>query len=277
MACYVVGDLHGSICGLNAMLDKLQLEDGDQIYFVGDLVGKGEDDWSVLNKIASISGSRVALGNHDLYFLKSHYLAYRQGSLSAAQKKGYEYLLAGSLAMHHTPSDTLMVHAGIWPGWSLKKVLTLASEIEAVLRDHSLIQGYFDVFYGNEDHWDDALSGWGRVRAIINIFTRMRMLDKNLHLDFEYTGRIWSENEGKSKAMNNEGLVPWFNSRDMWPCKRIVFGHWAMLNGQTGRRDCINIDKGYVYGGSLLALSLDTGRYIEVRNPKGKAEQIQGG
>ena len=270
MGCYVVGDIHGSICGLNAMLEKLQLEEGDQIYFVGDLVGKGDSDWAVLNEIASIPGSRVALGNHDLYFLKEHYLAYRQGALSADQKKGYEYLLAGSLAIHHAPSDTLVVHAGIWPGWSLKKVLTLASEIEAVLRDHSLIQSYFDVFYGNEDHWDDALSGWGRVRAIVNIFTRMRMLDRNFHLDFKYTGKI--QGEENLEAMNEGGLVPWFNSRDMWPCKQIVFGHWAMLNGETGRQDCVNIDKGYVYGGGLLALSLDTGRRIEVRNPKGNDE-----
>ena len=272
MSCYVIGDIHGSIYGLSAMLEKLQLEERDQIYFVGDLVGKGDSDWAVLDKIASIPRSRVALGNHDLHFLKEHYLAYRQGDLSIVQKKGYEYLLAGSLAIHHAPSDTLVVHAGIWPGWSLKKVLSLASEIEAVLRDHSLIQSYFDVFYGNENHWDDVLSGWERVRAIINILTRMRMLDKNFHLDFKYTGKIRSEGEGKPESSNGETLVPWFNSRDMWPCKRIVFGHWAMLNGDTGRQDCINIDKGYVYGGSLLALCLDTGRRIEVRKPNGKNE-----
>ena len=37
-------------------------------------------------------------------------------------------------------------------------------------------------------------------------------------------------------------------------------------------QSCVNIDKGYVYGGGLLALSLDTGRRIEVRNPKGNDE-----
>ena len=263
MSCYVIGDVHGSLCGLSTILDEIQMKKPDQIYFVGDLVGKGGLDWEVLDKVLSIPNSRVVLGNHDLYFLKKHYTDYQSGNMSEGQKRGYEYLCRGSLAIFHPSSDTLMVHAGIWPGWSLKKVLSCAAEIEAILRDQDLIESYFNVFYGNEDHWDDKLTGWSRVRAIINILTRIRTLNGKSCMDFDYTGGIEGEILEKSG-----GLTAWFDCRDMWPCRKIVFGHWAALNGQTGRSDCINIDKGYVYGGSLVAMNLETGQFIEVSNPK---------
>lgn len=262
MVTYVIGDVHGSDQGVSALLDKIDVQRSDGLYFLGDMVGKGENDWGVLSRVSSIPQARVVLGNHDLHFLKEHHDAYEQGALTEMQRRGYEWLLGGTLASFHSGTNTLLVHAGIWPDWSLQKVLMLSSEVEVILRDRELLRDYFAVFYGNEDCWSDELTGWPRVRAIINVLTRMRMLSEDCRMDFHFTGKAVSgqvvEQEGTGR------LIPWFDARDVWPCRYIIFGHWAQLNGETGRSDCINIDKGFVYGGSLVAMILETGQQIEV-------------
>lgn len=263
MSCYVVGDVHGSLGGLEAMLTKLSLQGGDSVYFIGDLVGKGGKDWEVLERIRGIPGGSVVLGNHDLHFLQKYYLDYTAGMLSDQQRKSYEMLRCSAMAKWHAKSDILMVHAGIWPGWSLEKTLKYAAEIEAILKDDSLISGYFENFYGNEGQWKDSLLGWKRVRMIVNIFTRMRMLDAQQCMDFTYTGPVREEGVVSD---NGRQLVPWFEWFDQWPCRQIIFGHWAMLRGHSGRGDVINLDGGYVYGGELLAMNCDTGERYSVKN-----------
>lgn len=268
MSCYVIGDVHGSLGGLDAMLAKLSLQSGDAVYFIGDLVGKGDNDWEVLDRVRQLPGGRIILGNHDLQFLQRHFSDYCSGSLSGSQRKSYEMLRGSAMARWHARSDTLMVHAGIWPGWSLEKSLIYAAEVEAVLRDDSLISGYFDNFYGNEEQWQEKLLGWKRVRTIVNIFTRMRMLDTLQCMDFNYTGPTREE----GVIVDKKRLVPWFEWFEQWPCRRIVFGHWAMLQGNSGRDDVINLDGGYVYGGELLAMNCDTGERYSVKN-SGKTEK----
>lgn len=254
MRCFVVGDVHGSLRGLKAMLTKLALTAQDELYFIGDLVGKGEDDWGVLEAVYSLPKRQILLGNHDLFFLKKHFHAFREGKLTERQTVLYRFLQKGSLAKWHARSDTLLVHAGIFPGWSLAQILSYAAEVEAALADESIFADYVDKhFFGDESLWASNLMGWSRMRCLINVFTRMRMIREDGHLDFSYMGELSEHAHG---VVNDDRgmLTPWFFCREQWPCRQVVFGHWARLNGETRREDCVNIDGGFVYGGALIAL-----------------------
>ena len=263
MGNYVVGDVHGCLNTLKRLCDQCGICDGDTVYFIGDLVGKGSDEWGILEFIDTLPSYQLILGNHDLNFLRTHFRAHQEQSLTERQDKAYQRLQAGSLAKWHAKSDTLMVHAGIWPGWSLATTISLAAEVEAILKDTSLASQYYEVFFGDENQWHAQLIGWQRVRCIINILTRIRMLTSASKMDFDYTGPA---NPTSDTNHGDKDLTPWYQCRADWPCQQIVFGHWAMLKGQTGRKDIINIDGGCVYGGQLIGMCLETGERFTTAN-----------
>lgn len=268
MGHYVIGDVHGCTAGLEALLTKLAPSSEDKLTFIGDLVGKGPDDWGVLRMVRGLSNVQIVLGNWDLFFLKQHYEAMSAHRLNDEQMYCYSMLQHASLAKWHMQTDSLLVHAGVWPGWSVREVLSLASEVEAVLKDMDLLKGFMRHFYGDEGSWQPDMSGWKRVRCLINIFTRIRMLNQDMQMCFNYTGpadygvNVYGDDSGTPQQ-----LTPWYLWQKQWPCRQIIFGHWAMLKGETGCRDIINIDGGYIYGGSLIAVNCETKERIIVKNP----------
>lgn len=66
---YVIGDVHGSYKTLLALIEKLPQKDKSKICFVGDLVDRGSDSYSVIKYIMDNNFDCV-LGNHELMFLK---------------------------------------------------------------------------------------------------------------------------------------------------------------------------------------------------------------
>ncbi len=144
-----------------------------------------------------------------------------------------------------------MVHAGIPPQWSLKKALKRAAEVEAVLRSEQR-QQLFASMYGNEPaRWDKTLAGMDRLRLITNYFTRMRFCSEQGELELE-------SKFGPNKAP--EGFAPWFSFENHQARgERLLFGHWAALEGQTQHSDFIGLDTGCVWGSKLTILRLDDG------------------
>ena len=67
-----------------------------------------------------------------------------------------------------------LVHAGIFPDWTIPQAHKLAQEVEAVLQSGQCLH-FFQHMYGNEpDKWRDDLRGQDRLRFITNAFTRSR-------------------------------------------------------------------------------------------------------
>jgi serine/threonine protein phosphatase 1 len=69
---YAVGDIHGELAKLNALLGRLPLEPGDRFVFLGDYVDRGMDSAAVVSRL--IDWSRryectFLLGNHESMFL----------------------------------------------------------------------------------------------------------------------------------------------------------------------------------------------------------------
>ncbi len=55
-----------------------------------------------------------------------------------------------------------------------------------------------------------------------------------------------------------EGFMPWFQHPHRKATEnRLLFGHWAALEGHTGVAGVEALDTGCVWGGTLTALRLD--------------------
>jgi hypothetical protein len=67
----VVGDVHGCLDELLALLAKCGATADDAVVLVGDLVAKGPDSQGVV-QWARESGARAVLGNHDAHVLRAH-------------------------------------------------------------------------------------------------------------------------------------------------------------------------------------------------------------
>ena len=90
-----------------------------------------------------------------------------------------------------------------------------------------------------------------RWRCITNYFTRMRLIDQDGVLDFSHKGALVDV---------PAGLAAWFELRARRPLDlKLLFGHWAAVEGKTDDADIVALDTGCVWGRELTALCLETG------------------
>lgn len=257
MARFAVGDLQGHLTPLKKLLAEVAFEpQQDELWLVGDLINRGPEDVEVLRYARSLPGLRVVLGNHEL-----HMLAVAHGVTAARRKDTIEAVLEAPdaeellqwvqswpLLIRDDAHRQVMTHAGIPAGWAVDQATERAREIESILRDPTAAHAYFQTMYGNSPTaWSDDLEGPDRWRVITNYFTRMRFIDADHNLELEH----------KEPPENPPpGYQPWFTLRqpDGW---QLVFGHWAALEGRTGREDCVGLDTGYGWGGWLTLYDLD--------------------
>jgi bis(5'-nucleosyl)-tetraphosphatase (symmetrical) len=258
MALYAIGDLQGCNDELGALLKTLRFSaDRDRLWFVGDLVNRGPDSLGVLRRIRSLGdAATVTLGNHDLHLLAVAFGSARIRSddtltetLAAPDRDALlEWLAARPLFHEDRALNVCMLHAGLAPQWDLTLARQCAREVENVLQRDP--QKLFERLYGDQpDRWDPALEGEGRLRFIVNCFTRLRYVDAD--------GRLALRVKGSPKKAQSQSLIPWFEAREArWRGARLVFGHWSTL-GFFNNDDVTGLDTGCVWGGTLTALRLD--------------------
>ena len=262
MAAYVVGDIQGCLTPLRKLLDRVQFDPShDQLWSVGDIVNRGSESLATLRFVFNLGDAfRMVLGNHDL-----HLLAIYHGHKQLGRKDTLQEILHAPDVdklcqwLQHQPllfqqNNFLFVHAGIPHIWSIGKAQQLAREVEDVLSS-SQAGNYFANMYGNEPAvWNDRLEGPDRWRVITNYFTRMRYVNNNGELDLISKGPVGSQ---------PDGFLPWFQQPVQLPeNSRIVFGHWASLEGKSTNPNIIALDTGCVWGGSLRLFHLESGNYF---------------
>ena len=245
MAVWAVGDVQGCLEPLNALLDRIAFDAArDRVWFCGDLVNRGPDSLGVLARVRELgSAAVVVLGNHDL-----HWLAGNFHSREAKVHAHANWLRQLPLAHYDASLNCLLVHAGVYPGWDLNQTLRRAAEVEEVLQGEGCGE-FLDDMYGDlPNRWESGLDGIKRLRTIVNLFTRMRMLDQQGRVDFAFKGP-----PGEQPAY----LTPWFcHPLQLPPGCRVVFGHWSALGHFVSDR-LLALDSGCVWGGSLAAARLD--------------------
>lgn len=266
MATYAIGDVQGCFASLQALLKEIDFEPGkDRLWFVGDLVNRGPESLQTLRFICDLGDSAVVvLGNHDLHLLgvwAGHRTVHHTDTL-APILEAYDcddlmqWLLHRPVA--HYEHGVLMVHAGVWMGWTLEQVLFHAQELEAALRGPDM-EWVFAHLYGSvPSQWSDELVGAERLRVITNVFTRMRFCRPDGEMEFHHKGPLGSA---------PPPLLPWF----ALPQRRtrgvpIVCGHWSAL-GLYLVDDVMALDTGCLWGGQLTALRLDDRRVFQVTCP----------
>ena len=259
MADYAIGDVHACLDPLRRLLERLAFDPArDRLWFTGDLVGRGPQAAETLRFIRDLGGAAESvLGNHDI-----HCLAVAAGHGRLRRNDRLEPLLeapdAGDLLhwLRQRPLLTeparglTLVHAGIPPQWDLATARQCAREAENWLRGGSA-DTLFAHLYGNEPaSWSAELSGWPRLRFIINALTRMRFCHADGRLDF-------GENGPPETAP--EGLHPWYETpgRRLPPQETtVISGHWSRLGCRQGP-GYVSLDTGCLWGGQLTAMRLD--------------------
>ncbi|HVS13407.1 MAG TPA: symmetrical bis(5'-nucleosyl)-tetraphosphatase [Thermoanaerobaculia bacterium] len=262
MATHLIGDVHGCIGTLGALLERCEIDlERDRLVLVGDLVGRGPRSLDVLRWAASTAAAmgerfEVVLGNHDLQLLaRARGVAERRPSdrldavLEAPDRdRLLDWLGARPLALQ--VGAALVVHAGLDPAWSVAETLQRAARLRAALAGPPATELLRRDGLGEPATDDPALA---ELRRDLAILTRLRMLDA----------------EGRPAAYTGPpedapaGLVPWFRV----PGRRaadttVVFGHWAAL-GLLVEPRLIGLDSGCAWGRQLTALRLDNRRIVQ--------------
>lgn len=266
MSTWIVGDVHGHFTMLERLLEAIDHRPSDRLVFVGDLVNGGGRSADVVRWCAE-HDAIVTLGNHDL-----HMLAVWSGARERRPRDDFHDLLdapdapeliewlSGCPLTYHLPDfETLIVHAGVPPQWTVEMATSIGAEIEGVLQDGDA-RRMFDDMYGNKPaRWKDELTGAKRMRCAINGLTRMRVVDTAGRMELEYSGEY-----GGIPA----GYMAWWEHPERRTAEtRIVFGHWAALGAKRWSDRVTSLDAGVRWGRKLAALRLDDDRMVKV-SPK---------
>ena len=266
MSTYVVGDIQGCLKPLKCLLREVDFNPKkDVLWSVGDAVNRGPKSLKTLRFLYKMRKSLVmVLGNHDL-----HLLALAAGVRAPSRSDTLDKLLRApdrdkllkwlvkQPLVHHQHGYT-MVHAGIPPQWTVKQAIAYGREVQGVLRSPDCVD-FFKHMYGNEPAvWSDDLHGMERLRVITNYLTRMRYCDKDGVLDLESKGP--HPDPGKP-AHGPKKVSAWFSHpKRKAAADRILFGHWASIQGHTNSLNAIGLDTGCVWGGYMSLFELDTGQ-----------------
>lgn len=260
MATYAIGDVQGCLTPLTNLLSQINFsQDKDILWFAGDIINRGPKSLGTLRLIYSMRDNiKLVLGNHDLHLLAvahGHANLKKNDTLADIlnakdRDELLDWLLQQPLCHYDESHQTIMTHAGVPPCWDLEQTLSLAQEVHEFLKSDQADR-FFAAMYGNKpDTWKDDLQDIDRYRVIVNYLTRMRYCRANGKLDFKQAGPTYKGTK--------EGFAPWFEYPSKLPkeCK-VVFGHWASIEGKTNIDNIYALDTGCVWGNSLTALRLD--------------------
>lgn len=263
---YVIGDLQGCYAAYLKLLETLDFDPTqDKLWFAGDLVARGEDSLNTLRHVKALceqGAAATVLGNHDL-----NLLAVWRGATKIKKKDKTAPIFAAEDSeellqwlrrqpiLAYPDGQTVLVHAGIPPHWTINAAEKYAQQLEAQLRGslQQLDRLLPNLYSRDADNWHENINGFTKMRAIANYFTRMRLCKQDGTLEFSFTSSL-------DEHMPDD-FMPWFE----WQVPRtrkILFGHWAALKGQVDLPHARALDGGCVWGNSLLAYRLSDGKVI---------------
>ncbi|MCO7186884.1 MULTISPECIES: symmetrical bis(5'-nucleosyl)-tetraphosphatase [unclassified Pseudoalteromonas] len=262
MANYVVGDLQGCFAPLKQLLQEVAFNPArDHLYLVGDIVARGPDSLGCLDFVFRHQDCMtVTLGNHDLHLICNVLLGntpnpkdklddlYKHSKLPEYLR----FLSSQPLCVYLEKYRTFISHAGIHPDWQIEHALALGQWAQQKYMGSEASQ-FLPAMYGKESRLVLEKDEQSRFNTIVNVFTRMRFLTAQWHLDFDNKGTLDDAGD----------LRPWFtHPRFQSDPHRYVFGHWAALQGITHTPNVTALDTGCVWGGPMTLLDLDRNEQI---------------
>lgn len=260
-----IGDIHGSFHTLQQLLHEIDHSPAHDapLWFVGDMLNRGPRSLETLEKIIAL-GKRaiVILGNHEL-----HLLAVASGNYPFQHNDTFNDILNSPISeilinylrkqkICFYDRGFLMVHAGLFPTWSIEDALFLSEKISLVLSSNNW-RSFFDM-HGKtfinyqpiekiiENDFSDK-NHLAKLQMASSILTRIRYIGPNGLPNWHI----------KSHPKNCPyGYIPWFyQASSNFKASRIVFGHWSKL-GLINRDHLICVDTGCAWGNCLTAIQL---------------------
>lgn len=276
MATWIVGDVHGWPDVFDRLLKQIGLrKKKDRLWLVGDLVNRGPDSLGMVRRAMRLErkmGARFVsvLGNHDLNLLavaaglRSPSPSLRKILKAEDSAEVLDWLRHRPL-LHRDPDvpDAALVHAGLWPSWTLDRAERRARKTEKMLRgarSAELMKASFSGLRRRLGPRAEAKAG--------KVERRARDLFALVHLRMLDAAERPCRNKGKPENAS-KGCLPWFEA----PARRsrgttIAFGHWAALGLRQGD-DWIGLDSGCSWGRELTAVRLEDRTVVQVSNPDG--------
>lgn len=263
MAIFAIGDLQGCYEQFRKLLDLVGFDrTKDRLWLVGDIVNRGPDSLKILRFVKGLTEAvTLVLGNHDL-----HLLMVAEGCSPLSRNDTIQDILSApdreellhwlrQQKLLHLDGNYAMVHAGLLPSWSIAEAHELANSVEATIRGEEFHEFCAQMYGDQPDHWNDKLSGYARLRVIVNAMTRIRVCTPQGKMDFKFKGML--------KDMP-QGYLPWFDVPDRASGeKTVIFGHWSALGLQL-RDNLIALDTGCLWGGALSAIRLEDRKVFQV-------------
>ncbi len=262
MSTYAIGDIQGCYAEFCELLQLIDFSaPRDRLWLVGDLVNRGPGSLETLRRVKSLGEAAITvLGNHDLHLLTvaaGHARLHRRDTLrpildAPDREELLDWLRTRPLMF--AEGKFVLVHAGLIPSWSIEQALALATEVEAELAGPRH-DAFLRVLYGNLPQWDTALAGFDRLRAVVNVCTRLRFCNAEGELEFD-------EKRGAEHAP--DGFAPWFKfAQRRSATHTLICGHWSTLELRLEPRVWM-LDSGCLWGGTLTALRLEDGAVFQV-------------
>ncbi|MGQ0544689.1 MAG: symmetrical bis(5'-nucleosyl)-tetraphosphatase [Betaproteobacteria bacterium] len=257
MATYAIGDVQGCFDELQRLLGEVRFGKQDHLWFVGDLVNRGPKSLEVLRFVRELDARAVTvLGNHDL-----HLVTQFEGFERPRKDDTFQDVLAAADArelvgwlrrrpMMHAADGYAMVHAGLLPQWGIAEALELGREVERALAAPDYRDFLANMYGSTPDEWSERLTGWDRLRVIVNAMTRLRFCTADGRMDFRAKGK-------RPPA----GYSAWFDFRN--DAQAIVCGHWSALGLKLSEK-LVALDSGCVWGEKLSALRLEDRALFQV-------------
>ena len=272
MATYAIGDIQGCYDSLQRLLEQCAFDPAtDRLWLVGDLVNRGPKSLETLRLIRSFGDAALTvLGNHDLYLL----MVAEGGAKFRGKDDTLQPVLdapdAGELLawlrhqpLCHTEGEFCLVHAGLLPQWTAARARELAREVEAMLQGAQFHDFVLNLWGSEPAGWSDDLSGWPRLRVIVNAMTRMRFCTADGTMEFKTKGKLVNAPPGH---------LPWFELPGRKSAGAVlVTGHWSAL-GLKITPKLLALDSGCLWGGHLTAVRLEDRRVFQVNCSPGEAQ-----
>ncbi|MAD96115.1 MAG: serine/threonine protein phosphatase [Flavobacteriaceae bacterium] len=229
MKTYAIGDIHGGLKALVQVLNKLELQDGDRLIFMGDYVDGWSESAQAIQFLIELSETFDCIfikGNHDIWcenWLRDDEVNptwYMHGGketmdsyegFSASQKKKHLQFFQNMPLYHIDEQNRLFIHAGFTSMYGVKRE-------------------YFEhVFTVDRTLWEMALA----------FDSRLKKGDFNFPKRLEHYHEIYI---GHTPTTNFGFTVP-MNAANVW-----------------------NVDTGAAFKGRVSGMNIDTKSFVQSDN-----------
>ena len=265
MALYAIGDLQGCHAEFVQLLELIGFSPArDRLWLVGDLVNRGPGSLPILREVKALGdAAHVVLGNHDLHLLTvaaGHRPPHRSDTLDdvlAAPDRDelLDWLddAAAGRARGRAP-DGARGRAARLDARRTARMLVGRGRGEARERRRPPLPGR--ALRRRAATWRDDLDGDDRLRAIVNVCTRLRFCTA------DGTHGVPREARPRVRAGRLPAVVRARASRRT-ARETVVCGHWSTLELDLAP-NVLMLDSGCLWGGTLTAIRLPDRRVFQV-------------